>query len=153
MVTLSKPEEFGAIIVSQKGNDIIRLRDVADVNVGAEDERTMARWNGQLAVGLGIVKQSKASTVDVAAEIRSVLPELSKLLPEGMKLEVAFDSSEFINESISEVEQTLIIALVLVVLVVLAFLEKFSCNNYSYIGNTNFNYWCFSSSLFCRIYN
>src|SRR3989304_4064394 len=119
---LTEPEEFGAIIVLQKGNDIIRLRDVADVNVGAEDERTMARWNGQLAVGLGIVKKTKASTVDVAAEIHSVLPELSKLLPEGMKLEVAYDSSEFINESISEVQQTLIIALVLVVLVVLAFL-------------------------------
>jgi len=122
---LTEPEEFGAIIVLQKGNDIIRLRDVADVNVGAEDERTMARWNGQLAVGLGIVKQSKASTVDVAAEIHSVLPELSRLLPDGMKLEVAYDSSEFINESISEVEQTLIIALVLVVLVVLAFLKSF----------------------------
>src|SRR3990170_3432212 len=122
---LYTPEEFGAIIVSQKGDAVIRLRDVADVNVGAEDERTLARWNSQLAVGLGIVKQSKASTVDVAAEIKKSLPELAKLLPEGMKLEVAFDSSEFINESISEVQQTLMIALVLVVLVVLAFLKSF----------------------------
>src|SRR3989337_51578 len=56
---LSKPEEFGSIIISQKGDAVIRLRDVADVNVGAEDERTLARWNSQLAVGLGIVKQSK----------------------------------------------------------------------------------------------
>jgi multidrug efflux pump len=122
---LDTPEQFGAIIVSQKGNNIVRLRDVADVKVGAEDERTIARWNGQLAVGLGIVKQSKASTVDVANEIRKVLPELSKLLPAGMKLDVAYDSSEFINESISEVEQTLLIALILVVLVVLAFLKSF----------------------------
>ena len=122
---LDKPEQFGAIIVSQKGDKITRLRDVADVNIGAEDERTMARWTGKLAVGLGIVKQSKASTVDVAAEVRSALPELTKLLPEGMKLEVAFDSSEFITESISEVQQTLLIALVLVVLVVLAFLKSF----------------------------
>jgi multidrug efflux pump len=122
---LDTPEQFGAIIVSQKGNDIVRLRDVADVKVGAEDERTMARWNGHLAVGLGIVKQSKASTVDVANEVRKVLPELSKLLPAGMKLDVAFDSSEFIKESISEVEQTLLIALILVVLVVLAFLKSF----------------------------
>ena len=122
---LDKPEQFGAIIVSQKGDKITRLRDVADVNIGAEDERTMARWTGKLAVGLGIVKQSKASTVDVAAEVSSALPELTKLLPEGMKLEVAFDSSEFITESISEVQQTLLIALVLVVLVVLAFLKSF----------------------------
>ena len=122
---LSTPEEFGSIIVSQKGNDIVRLRDIADVRVGAEDERTVARWNGKPAIGLGIVKQSKASTVDVAAEIRKALPELSKLLPEGMKLDVAYDSSEFIKDSISEVEQTLIIALILVVLVVLLFLKSF----------------------------
>jgi multidrug efflux pump len=122
---LSTPEEFSSIIVSQKGNDIVRLRDIADVKVGAEDERTVARWNGKPAIGLGIVKQSKASTVDVATEIRKALPELAELLPEGMKLEVAYDSSEFIKESISEVEQTLIIALILVVLVVLLFLKSF----------------------------
>ena len=122
---LSQPEEFGAIIVSQKGNNIVRLRDIADVQVGAEDERTAARWNGEPAVGLGIVKQSKASTVDVAAEVHASLPELSKLLPEGMKLDVAYDSSEFIVDSISEVQETLLIALVLVVLVVLAFLKSF----------------------------
>jgi len=122
---LSTPEEFGAIIVSQKGNEVVRLRDVADVQVGAEDERTTARWNGEPAVGLGIVKQSKASTVDVAQEIRNALPELIKLLPEGMKLDVAYDSSEFINESISEVQETLLIALSLVILVVLAFLKSF----------------------------
>ena len=122
---LDTPEEFGAIIVSQKGNDIVRLRDVADVNVGAEDERTIARWNGQLAIGLGIVKQSKANTVDVASDVINEFSELRKLLPAGMKLDVAFDSSEFIKESISEVEQTLLIALILVVLVVLSFLKSF----------------------------
>ncbi len=122
---LDTPEQFGAIIVSQKGNDIVRLRDVADVEVGAEDERTIARWNGKLAVGLGIVKQSKASTVDVASNIISRLPELRKLVPSGMKLETAFDSSDFIKESISEVEQTLLIALILVILVVFAFLKSF----------------------------
>jgi multidrug efflux pump len=122
---LSTPEGFGAIIVSQKGNDYVRLRDVADVKVGAEDERTIARWNGEPAIGLGIVKQSKASTVDVAAEIRAALVELDELLPEGMKLDVAYDSSVFINESILQVRETLLIALGLVVLVVLAFLKSF----------------------------
>jgi multidrug efflux pump len=121
---LSTPEEFGAIVVSQKGSDIVRLRDVADVAVGAADERSVARWNGEPAVGLGIVKQSKASTVDVAAEVRKALPELQQQLPAGMKLDVAYDSSEFIVESISEVQQTILIALVLVVLVVLAFLKS-----------------------------
>ncbi len=122
---LSTPEGFGAIIVSQKGNDVVRLRDVADVNVGAEDERTIARWNGEPAIGLGIVKQSKASTVDVASVVKAALVELDLLLPEGMKLDVAYDSSIFINESILEVKETLLIALALVVLVVLVFLKSF----------------------------
>ena len=121
---LSKPEEFGAIIVSQKSNDVVRLRDIAEVTVGAADERTVARYNGETAVGLGIVKQSKASTVDVAAEVRASLPEMQKLVPAGMILDVAYDSSTFVNESIAEVRQTLLIAMCLVVLVVLAFLKS-----------------------------
>jgi multidrug efflux pump len=122
---LARPEEFGAIIVAHKDNGVVRLRDVADVSVGAEDERTIARYNGRAAVGLGIVKQSKASTVDVAADVRAALSELSGLIPEGMKLDVAYDSSTFINESIARVAETLIIALCLVILVVLAFLKSF----------------------------
>ena len=121
---LSTPEEFGAIIVAQKENDLVRLRDVAEVTVGAADERSVARYNGKPAVGLGIVKQSKASTVDVAEVVRAALPELTKLVPEGMKLDVAYDSSTFINDSIDEVVQTLVIAMCLVVLVVLAFLKS-----------------------------
>jgi multidrug efflux pump len=121
---LATPEEFGAIIVSQTKDDIVRLRDVAEVNVGAEDERTVARYNGEASVGLGIVKQSKASTVDVAAAVRAAKGELTGLLPEGMKLDIAYDSSTFINESINEVAESLIIALCLVVLVVLAFLKS-----------------------------
>ncbi len=122
---LSKPEEFGAIIVSQKDNDIVRLEDVAEVMVGPADERTAVRYNGAQTVGLGIVKQSKASTVDVAAAVRAALPDLIRALPEGMRLDIAYDSSTFINDSIAEVQQTLLIALCLVILVVLAFLKSF----------------------------
>ncbi len=122
---LTSPEEFGAVIIAQKDNDLVRLRDVAEVTVGAADERTQVRYNGQSAVGLGIVKQSKASTVDVAADVRKALADLSGLLPAGMKLDVAYDSSTFINDSIDEVRETLLIAMGLVVLVVLAFLKSF----------------------------
>ncbi len=121
---LTTPAEFGAVVVLQKGTDVIRLRDIATVAVGAEDERTVARYNGETAVGLGIVKQSKASTVDVARNVRAAIDELSTLLPAGMKLDIAYDSSTFIIESISEVQETLIIAMFLVVLVVLAFLKS-----------------------------
>lgn len=121
---LSQPNEFGAIIVAQEGNNLVRLRDVAEVTIGAEDERTVARYNGKPAIGLGIVKQSKASTVDVANEVREALPDLATLVPPGMKLDVAYDSSVFINESIDDVGQTLLLAMALVVLVVLAFLKS-----------------------------
>lgn len=122
---LLTPEEFAAIIVAQRETDLVRLGDVAEVGIGAEDERTVARFNGQPAVGLGIVKQSKASTIDVADEVKAALSELTTLLPQGMRLDVAYDSSTFIKESINEVAETLLIAMLLVVIVVLAFLKSF----------------------------
>ena len=79
-------EEFGAIIVRQAGDETVRLRDVAQVERGAEDERTAVRYNGLPAIGLGIIKQQKASTIDVAEVVVSELPELRKLVPEGMTL-------------------------------------------------------------------
>jgi multidrug efflux pump len=122
---LAKPEEFASIVISQSGNDVVRLGDVARVEVGPEDERTAVRWNGQQAVGLGIVKQSKASTLDVASGVRKVLPELARSIPPGMKLDVAYDSSTFIQDSINEVSHTILIAMCLVVLVILLFLKSF----------------------------
>jgi multidrug efflux pump len=120
---LASAEEFSAIIVKQ-GAERVRLDDVADIAVGAEDERTAVRWNGKPAVGLGVVKQSKASTIDVADAVRAALPQLASAVPNGMQLDVAYDSSLFIKESIREVSQTIFIAILLVVLVILVFLKS-----------------------------
>ncbi len=122
---LATPEGFASIVLTQRGGDVVRLGDVAEVQVGPEDERSAVRWNGQQAVGLGIVKQSKASTLDVASAVRNAIPELRKALPPGMKLDVAYDSSTFIQDSINEVGHTIILAMCLVVLVILAFLKSF----------------------------
>lgn len=119
---LSKPEEFAAIVVAQQGERPVRIGDVADVRIGAEDDRSTARYNGVTAVGLGVVKQQKASTVDVAREVKRVLPQLQAQLPAGMKLETAFDASVFINDSIHEVIVSLGVAFVLVILVIVLFL-------------------------------
>ncbi len=116
--------EFGAIVVAGAGDQVVRLRDVADVVVGPEDERTAMRYNGQPALGLGVAKQSKASTLAVAAEVRRALPAMREYLAPGMRLEVAYDSSQFISESIHEVKDTLLIAGALVVLVILLFLKS-----------------------------
>src|SRR2546426_3539241 len=122
---LTKPDEFASLVVSQSGNDVVRLGDVARVEVGPEDERTAVRWNGQQAVGLGIIKQSKASTLDVAAGARKILPELKQIIPPGTVLDVAYDSSTFIQDSINEVSHTILIAMCLVVLVIIVFLKSF----------------------------
>jgi multidrug efflux pump len=122
---LATPEGFAAIIVAQHGGELVRLSDVAVVKVGAEDERTVARYNGEPAVGLGIAKQAKASTIEVAKAVRDALPELSALLPSGQRLDVAYDSSTFIEQSLKEVRETLLLGMVLVVLVILSFLKSF----------------------------
>jgi multidrug efflux pump len=122
---LTKPEEFASLIVAQSGNDFVRLGDVAKVEVGPEDERTAVRWNGKQAVGLGIIKQSKASTLDVADGVRRILPELRQIIPPGEVLDVAYDSSTFIQDSINEVSHTILIAMCLVVLVIIVFLKSF----------------------------
>ena len=121
---LATPEEFGAVIVKQTGDEHVRLTDIARVEVGAEDERTVARYNGAPAVGLGIVKQSNASTLDVAEEVRNALPDLVKLIPADMRIDVAYDSSTYIQESVNEVRDTLLVAFGLVVLVILVFLKS-----------------------------
>ncbi|MGD8395391.1 MAG: efflux RND transporter permease subunit [Candidatus Eiseniibacteriota bacterium] len=122
---LKTAEEFGAIIIDERDGYKVQLRDIADVAVGAEDERSIARYNGRPAVGLGIIKQTKASTLEVAAAVRDVLPEMRAGLPEGMRLDVAYDSSVFIQESVTQVSHTIMIATLLVVLVVFAFLKSF----------------------------
>ena len=121
---VSEPNEFAAIIVKQGGIEQVRLGDVAQVEVGAEDDRTATRYNGKPAIGLGVVKQSTASTLDVGEEVENAMPALQKLLPDGMQLQFAYNSSLFVRQSINEVGETILIALCLVVLVILAFLKS-----------------------------
>ncbi|PJA77044.1 multidrug transporter AcrB [bacterium CG_4_9_14_3_um_filter_65_15] len=121
---LNTPEGFGAIIVSHVGDQIVRLSQIAEIEVGPEDERTKTRFNSLPSVGLGIVKQKQASTLDVAAAVRGAIPELQSMLPAGMRIQMAYDSSEFIQSSVDEVKKTIIIAMCLVVLVVLVFLKS-----------------------------
>jgi len=122
---LATPEEFAAIIIKQNGDELVRLGDVAEVEIGAQDERTAVRWNGKPTTGLGVVKQTRASTLQVAQTVIDALPELEKVLPQGMKIDVAYNSATFIQNSIDEVANTILIAFGLVVLVIVAFLKSF----------------------------
>jgi multidrug efflux pump len=121
---LRTPEEFNQLVIREVKGYPIRLTDVGYAEIGAADERNAVRVNGKPAVGLGVVKQSTANTLAVAQAVKAELPKIIASLPPGMKLQIGFDSSVFIEESIKEVFRTLAQALVLVVLVIFLFLRS-----------------------------
>ncbi|MEW6272284.1 MAG: efflux RND transporter permease subunit [Thermodesulfobacteriota bacterium] len=121
---LKTAEEYEALAVATVGGETVRLRDVARVEVGPEDERKLVRFNGKPAVGLGIVKQSKANTLDVANAVKQEAADIARTLPPGLTIEPAFDSSIFIERSLADVSQTIVEAIVLVVIVIFLFLRS-----------------------------
>ncbi|MHB1143268.1 MAG: efflux RND transporter permease subunit [Thiobacillus sp.] len=121
---LRTPAEFERVVIRDSGGVLVRLADIGRAEVGAEDERNIVRVNGRAAVGLGIVKQSTANTLEVARAVKAELPRLEAALPEGMQLKVGFDSSIFIEKSIDAVYTTMIEAMVLVVGVIFLFLRN-----------------------------
>jgi multidrug efflux pump len=101
---------------------LVRLGEVADVRIGAENERNIARANGESAVSLAIEQLSKANSVLVSRAIRAEVESMSGELPEGMVLSVNYDRAEFIEASMNEVYKALAVALVLVLIVIYFFL-------------------------------
>ncbi len=117
------PESFAGLVVG-RGEDgyLVRLSDVARVEVDAENPYSTFRMNGQSAVGLGIVRQSGANTLEVAQAAKDAAEALKPDLPEGMTITVGSDDSLFIGRAIDEVWKTLAEAAILVVLVIFLFL-------------------------------
>lgn len=115
-------EEFRNLIVKQQNGAIIRLKDVATVSLGADDYESQVSFNGKRAVYIGIQVAPAANLLDVIAGIRKVFPELQAQQPQGIYSQIVYDSTVFVNSAISEVEHTLIEALLIVTLVVFAFL-------------------------------
>ena len=121
---LKTPQEFGDLVVSNANGVLIKLRDLARVELGPENERTATRFNGVAAVGVGVVRQSKANLLDVADGIRAELPAIQAALPPGVRLDPAFDQSVFVERSISDAQRTLVEAAVLVVMIIFVFLRN-----------------------------
>jgi multidrug efflux pump len=122
---LRTPEQFQNMILRDVRGYPVRLGDVARVELGAQDERTSVRFNGSTAVGLGVIKQSTANPLDIAQAVRKELPVIAGLLPAGMSVQVANDTTVFISESIASVRMTILEAVVLVILVIFFFLHNF----------------------------
>ncbi len=121
---LTTPEEFRAIILRNDAAGLVRLGDVARVEIGAENERTALRINGNDNVGLGIIRQSGSNVLEVADGVKAVVNRLQSILPQGVTLKVSYDQSIFISQSIKEVFIALGIAMALVVAVIFLFLRS-----------------------------
>ncbi len=121
---LRTPEEFGAVIIGGVEGYLVRLRDVARVELGAQESRFRARFKGRTAVPLAIVKQAVANPLEISTALKAMLPQIQRTLPDGMKVEIAYDTTIFIQKSIEEVYTTIIEALVLVVIVIFLFLRS-----------------------------
>ncbi|MCZ6822957.1 MAG: efflux RND transporter permease subunit, partial [Deltaproteobacteria bacterium] len=122
---LRTPEAYGDLIIANIQGQPIRLRDVGRAEVGPEDERKIVRFNGNPAIGLGIVRQSKANTLDVIRAVKAELDAIEDDLPAGLELVTAFDSSIYIQRAIRDVTFTIFQAVALVVFVIYLFLRTF----------------------------
>ncbi|MFN9002635.1 MAG: efflux RND transporter permease subunit, partial [Alphaproteobacteria bacterium] len=121
---LNTPEQFGNIILREtEAGHLVRFKDVARIAYGPEEERSIARFNNKSAIALGVVKQSVANPLDISKAIRAEIPRIQKNLPAGMNLNVAFDSSVFIAQSIKNVFKTIFEAVLLVVITIFFFLR------------------------------
>ncbi|OGV49048.1 MAG: multidrug transporter AcrB [Lentisphaerae bacterium GWF2_44_16] len=120
------PEEFRRLVLFEgKDGHLVRLGDVARIEVGPASTRDIFSADGNNAVAIGINKQSKANTLNVINKIKEMLPEIRKTLPRGMKLEICKDDSVFIQSAVNEVYSSLIISAFLVIAIIYLFLGSF----------------------------
>jgi len=119
---LRTPEEFRQLVVKQDHGVVVRLGDIADVVLGAENYDQDVRFNGQTAVFMGVWVLPTANSLDVVREVRRVLPGIRAQVPTGMKVGVPYDSTEYIQDAINEVLRTLTETLLIVIVVIFLFL-------------------------------
>ena len=125
---LTDPDQFGDIVVKGQtdgGGRLIRLRDVARIELGSQTYAQEFRLNNKPAAGIAIYQSPSANSLQVAKEVAAKMEELSKRFPAGLVYAIPYNTTIFITASISEVYQTLYIAGILVLIVILAFLQNF----------------------------
>jgi multidrug efflux pump len=119
---LETPEEFRALVVKADGGDVVRLGDIADVQLGSENYDQDVRFDGQDAIFMGIWVLPGSNSLEVIKRVREAMPEIRAQLPVGMTSGIPYDSTEYIEEAIREVLKTLGETLLIVILVIFLFL-------------------------------
>lgn len=122
--TLKTVEAYANLIVKQTPTGVIRLSDVADIKEGAENDRSFVRFNGEKGFGLGVVKQSKANTIQISDEVHKRIKELKTKIPKDISMEVGFDSAKFIKYSIEDLFFTVLFSSLLVIIIIFLFLRN-----------------------------
>ncbi len=120
----SEAAPFNDLIIAYRQGSPVRLSDVGQAEDGVESDRQLARFSGEPSIGLGVVKQTGANTVELAELVRSRVEDLSINFPPGLEYRLAMDASTYIKENIRDLQTTIIIASFLVIFVVLAFLRS-----------------------------
>lgn len=123
--TLQSAEAFGLLPVRGAGGDVIRLRDIARIELGANNDDVRSTFLGREGVFIGITGTPSGNPLTTAAEIKALLPQMQADLPQGMIADVIFDSTIFIEASIEEVFKTIAEAVIIVILVIYLFLGSF----------------------------
>src|SRR5689334_2571642 len=122
---LRTPDEFRQLVVKEQGTHIVRLRDIADVQLGAENYEQDIRFNGESATFMGVWVLPSANSLDVIGKVREALPQIRAQLPAGMKVGVPYDATAYIHDAIGEVLRTLTETLLIVIIVIFLFLGSF----------------------------
>jgi len=122
---LRSVEEFKNLVVRQNGDQLVRLQDVADVVLGAEDYDSEVRFSGERAVFMGIWALPNANSLDVIKEVRKEMASIQKDLPTGLTAHIAYDATQYISDALHEVVKTLGMTLAIVSVVIFLFLGSF----------------------------
>lgn len=120
---MSTPKEFNDLIIKEDNGNIVRFSDIGRAELGPEDQRSMLKINGVPSVMLVIVPQPGANHIDIADETYTRVEQLKKDLPEDVSIDLVFDNTKFIRASIREVEETIYVAFLLVVIIIFLFLR------------------------------
>ncbi|HEX4411510.1 MAG TPA: multidrug efflux RND transporter permease subunit [Xanthobacteraceae bacterium] len=120
---LNDPNEFGSIVVKQTGNAVVRLRDVADIKLAALDYSSNSYLDHDPAAALAIFQRPGSNALDTAKGVQDLMVQLAKRFPSGVKYDIIYNPTQFIQQSVDAVIETIGEAIVLVVLVVVLFLQ------------------------------
>ena len=122
---LTTPEEFGEIILRiEDGGRILRLKDVARIELGSQNYNVVSRLKGQPTAGIAVYQLPGSNSLDVAKGVKERMAELSEAFPQGIKYQITLDTTDVVHDSINEVLKTFIEATILVVLVMFLFLQN-----------------------------